>query len=191
MNTWELHPAFVHFPIALLLSGVVLDLYGWRKKREDLSRVAYGLLVAGVIMGLLTIITGVMAYYTVPAHTEAAHERMTWHIWIQSISIGVFGLMCLLRWKQRKSLVAPRALFLSVSAAVLLIVGSYLGAWIVYRGGAGVDPAILSHEVREGHHHHHGGEMDDDHDGDHHDGDHHDDDARRRPASLTPEQAHS
>ncbi|HRA17858.1 MAG TPA: hypothetical protein PLZ24_12015, partial [Flavobacteriales bacterium] len=94
----------------------------------------------------------------------------------QSIAIGVFGLMCLLRWKRRKSLVAPSALFLSVSAAVLLIVGSYLGAWIVYRGGAGVDPAILSHEVREGHHHHHGGEMDDDHDGDHHDGDHHDDD---------------
>jgi len=29
MNIWELHPAFVHFPIALLLSGVVLDLYGW------------------------------------------------------------------------------------------------------------------------------------------------------------------
>ena len=176
MNPWELHPAFVHFPIALLLSGVVLDLYGWRKKRVDLSRVAFGLIVAGVITGLLTIITGVMAYYTVPAHTEAAHERMTLHIWIQSIAIGVFGLMCLLRWKRRKSLVAPSALFLSVSAAVLLIVGSYLGAWIVYRGGAGVDPAILSHEVREGHHHHHGGEMDDDHDGDHHDGDHHDDD---------------
>jgi len=176
MNTWELHPAFVHFPIALLLSGVVLDLYGWRKKREDLSRVAFGLLVAGVIMGLLTIITGVMAYYTVPAHTEAAHERMTWHIWIQSIAIGVFGLMCLLRWKHRKSLVAPRALFLSVSAAVLLIVGSYLGAWIVYRGGAGVDPAILSHAVREGHHHHHGGDADTDHDSDHHDGDHGDDD---------------
>ena len=63
MNTWELHPAFVHFPIALLLSGVVLDLYGWRKKREDLSRVAYGLLVAGGIMGLLTAITGVMGDY--------------------------------------------------------------------------------------------------------------------------------
>ncbi|MGV9012514.1 MAG: DUF2231 domain-containing protein [Flavobacteriales bacterium] len=177
MNTWELHPAFVHFPIALLLSGVVLDLYGWQKKREDLSRVAYGLLVAGVIMGLLTAITGVLAYYTVPAHTEAAHERMTWHIWIQFTSIGVFGLMCLLRWKRRKNLVAPRALFLGVSAAVLLIVGSYLGAWIVYRGGAGVDPAILSNELREGHHHDHGGEMDEHHDGDHHAGEmdgHHD-----------------
>lgn len=177
MNTWELHPALVHFPIALLLSGVVLDLYGWRTKREDLSRVAYGLLVAGVIMGLVTALSGVLAYYTVPAHTEAAHERMTWHIWIQSIAMGVFGLMCLLRWKRRKSLVAPRALFLGVSAAVLLIVGSYLGAWIVYRGGAGVDPAILSHELRDGHHHHHGGEeADSDHEGDHHDGDHEGDD---------------
>lgn len=177
MNTWELHPALVHFPIALLLSGVILDLYGWRKQREDLARVAFGLMVAGVTMGLLTIITGIMAYYTVPAHTEAAHERMTWHIWIQSIAIGVFGLMCLLRWKRRKSLATPQSLFLAVSAAVLLIVGSYLGAWIVYRGGAGVDPAILAPEVVEGHHHHHhGGDVDEDHDGDHHDGDHHDDD---------------
>ena len=175
MNTWELHPALVHFPIALLLSGVILDLYGWRKKREDLSRVAFGLLVAGGLTGLLTIITGVLAYYTVPAHTEAAHERMTWHLWIQCGAIAVFGLMCLLRWKRRKSLVAPSALLLSVSAAVLLIIGSYLGAWIVYRGGAGVNPAILSNEVREGHHHHHGGDMDDHHDGDHHDGGYDDD----------------
>ncbi len=38
-------------------------------------------------------------------------------------------------------------------ATGLLIVGSYLGGHLVYRGATGIDPSLLSAELREGHHH--------------------------------------
>ena len=48
---WELHPMLVRFPIAFLLGGVVLLLWGWRRPSEMLHQSAVGLLLAGMIFG--------------------------------------------------------------------------------------------------------------------------------------------
>src|SRR6266542_897509 len=76
VGPWELHPALVHFPLALLLSGVVLDLYAWWRGRPGQLRAVAGLLVAGVVTGLVAALAGVLAFFTVPAHTAAAHRLM-------------------------------------------------------------------------------------------------------------------
>jgi uncharacterized membrane protein len=67
---WEIHPALNHLPIALLLGGVILDLWAWGRGRPALAQVATGMLVAGVLTGVLTALAGLLAYFTVPAHTE-------------------------------------------------------------------------------------------------------------------------
>src|SRR5262249_55540786 len=84
---WELHPPLVHFPIAFFLGGVALDLYAWWRGREDLARVATGLLVAGLAIGLLTGLTGFLAFFTVAAHTAEAHDTMYWHLGLQVASV--------------------------------------------------------------------------------------------------------
>src|SRR5438552_15007653 len=81
---WEVHPALNHLPIAFLFGAVALDLYAWWRGRPVLGPVVTGLLIAGMITGVITALTGLLAFFTVPGHTEEAHELMYWHIAIQA-----------------------------------------------------------------------------------------------------------
>lgn len=153
MNTWEIHPMLVHFPIAFLLAGVLLDLLAMRRQSELLTRSAAGLLLVGVVSGWLAAAAGMLAYYTVPAHTEAAHVTMYWHLGIAVTMLLLFTLLAVTRWF---AIASPAKLWqatLAVTACVLLVITGALGGQLVYHGGAGVSPELLSREIREGHTH--------------------------------------
>ncbi|MHB1033421.1 MAG: DUF2231 domain-containing protein [Pirellulales bacterium] len=150
---WEIHPALVHFPIALLLCGVALDLYAWWRRRSDLERIATGLLAAGVLTGVLAALAGFLAWWTMPSsHTEEAHVLMYWHLGLQVVSIVSFAWVVLVRWLRRQPSPSNSSRGVGLIAAAILVVGAYLGGSVVYHGGAGIDPAILAPELR-GHHH--------------------------------------
>jgi len=150
---WEIHPALNHLPIAFLLGGVVLDLYAWWRRRPTIAQVATGLLLAGVLSGLLAALAGVLAFFTVPAHTDEAHRLMFWHMGTQAAAMVLFIAVAWGRW--RNWFVPPSAVvrFVECFAALLLLVGSGLGGYLVYHGGAGIDPKLLAPAVREGHSH--------------------------------------
>ena len=150
VEPWEIHPALVHFPIAFLLGGVVLDLYaGWRR-RPDLARTAAGLLAAGWLTGIITALAGIVAFATVPGHTPTAHRLMFWHIGIQATALGLFTWPV---WVGLRTRAAPTgaARVAGWAGALALTVGSGIGGYIVYHGGAGIDPDLLAPEVRQGH----------------------------------------
>ncbi len=166
---WELHPPLVHFPIAFFLGAVVLDGYAWWRGHEGPARVATGLLVAGLATGLLAGLTGLLAFFTVPAHTAEAHDRMYWHLGLMLAAVVLFLGVVVLRRGPAPSGMLTAARGLGVVAAVLLLVGAYLGGDLVYHGGAGVSPEILVPELREGHSHGPGEhEHHDQHDDHHH-----------------------
>ncbi len=150
---WEIHPALNHLPIAFLLGGVVLDLYAWWRGQPSLAQVATGLLLAGVLTGILAALAGVLAFFTVPGHTGEAHGLMFWHMGVQATSLLLFIMVVWPRW--RKWTLPPTMAVRVVAslAAVLLLVGSGLGGYLVYHGGAGIDPKLLIPEVRQSHSH--------------------------------------
>jgi uncharacterized membrane protein len=154
MRPWELHPALVHFPIAFILGAVALDLYAWLRFRVDLAAIATGLLVAGVASALVAAAAGVLAFFTVPAHTHDAHGLMYWHLGINVVAVGLLAVVARYRWTARHWEPSGTLRALGIAGALILSGGSYLGGEIVYKGGAGIDPAILAPEVRE---HEHGG----------------------------------
>lgn len=165
-NIWEIHPMLVHFPIALLLAGVAADILG--RKREIVRRAAAGLLVGGVVLGWVTAGAGLLAYYTVPAHTEQAHAWMNWHLWAALGMLALFTVLAVVRWRGRARMAGAGTIGLGLLSAGLLLFTGYLGGAIVYHGGAGIDPELLSREIREGHHHGGaGGHGDESHDGGH------------------------
>jgi len=154
MDVWEFHPALVHFPIALFLGGVLLDLYAWGR-REDLARIATGLLLAGVVAGIFAALAGVVAFYTVPSsHTEEAHHLVLWHIGLAVTMFVLFTVAAIVRRRREPAPPTPAIRILGLVAAVALLVAAGLGGRIVYHGGMGIDPKILVPDLHE---HSHGG----------------------------------
>ncbi len=146
MHAWEIHPAVVHFPIAFLLGGVVLDLFG--RRSEYAVTMATYLLIAGLATGVIAAAAGVLAYYTVPGnHTKLAHQRIYWHIGVIVAAVALFSVVCFVRW-QHPSVVSPAIRGLGIAAVAIMLVGAYIGGKLVYQGGLGIDPAILKPGLR-------------------------------------------
>lgn len=158
MNVWEIHPALVHFPIALLLSAVAVDVFAWWRRRDALNRVATGLLIAGVATCWVAANFGLLAFFTVPAHTDEAHTLMLWHMGAAVSSLVLFTGLAVARWMRRAEPVKGLEHFVGLVAAAFLTITGALGGYIVYHGGAGVEPKLLAAELRKGHKH--GGQTD-------------------------------
>lgn len=151
MRPWEIHPALVHYPIAFLTAAVVLDLVAWWRRRHDLLRAAAGLFVAGAATGALAALAGFLAFFTVPAHTHEAHALMYWHMGMNVVGLAIFGGLAWHRWRTRPGVPPNPVRLLGVFALGWLFLASWFGGDLVYRGGAGVDPAVLSHELHHEH----------------------------------------
>lgn len=57
------HPIAVHFSIALVIFGALLDALGFRRRSDVLRQAGYWNLLGGLIAGVLTIPTGLFAFY--------------------------------------------------------------------------------------------------------------------------------
>ena len=158
IRIWELHPMLVHFPIALLLAGVAVEWATRWRPNESRRRAAAGLLMAGTILGWLAAGAGLLAFLTVPAHTEDAHTLMYWHLGLGTAMLIVFSCVAIVRWRRRTEPVSAGLTCAAGVACILLVFTGYLGGAIVYHGGAGVEPELLSEEIRTGHDHAEGGE---------------------------------
>ena len=148
IEPWEFHPMLVHFPIVFLLSGVALDLYAWWRGRPDLAWVVNGLLVAGVLTGVPAALTGLLAYFIVE-DPQGVHELMTWHLGIQAAALALFAWPAWVGWRNWRVPLTTGPRVVGWIGAVLLIVGSGLGGYMVYHTGAGIKPAILRPELFE------------------------------------------
>ncbi len=145
----NIHPWFVHFPIALLAVGVLFDFLGFIWKKHSLSAAGWWCSVFGVIAAIATIVTGFEAYFTVGHSTEAAHQIMKTHRNVQL----VVGLLFtgLLIWRSFSKYILPRRtpiyFVIAATAVGLMLYGSHLGGQLVYEYGVGT---ALS--VEGGHH---------------------------------------
>lgn len=150
---WELHPMLVHFPIAFLLGGSVVLFWTFLRPSEMLHQAATWLLLAGVLFGWLAAATGGLAYYTVPAHTEEGHGLMIWHLRLGLAMMALFTWVSIARLRRRETPATKQQLAITLVGAVLLMLTGHVGGSVVFHHGAGVDPKILSKEIREGHSH--------------------------------------
>ncbi len=152
----NLHPLFVHFPIALLMLFFLLDLAGTVGAKADWRRAAGWFLYFGAVFAGLTVAMGLIAAASVP-HGGDVHEIMEHH---QSLGVSVFLLASVLaiwRWLV-KGVVdgAANTLYLILAAilAGLLIFTTDLGGLMVYRYGVAVEPmAEINREAAERHQH--------------------------------------
>ncbi|MBS3964326.1 MAG: DUF2231 domain-containing protein [Methylomonas sp.] len=169
----NLHPLWVHFPIALLSLFLLADVLGVALRKTEWRRFASGLLYLGTLFAGITVIAGLIAAGTV-AHGGEVHEIMERH---EHLGISVFSMALALsiwRWfGQVERAGRGNGLFLSLASILvaLLLLTADLGGYMVYKFGVAVEAADAGNEAAAQQHLHEGDASPDQHPGvghDHH-----------------------
>jgi len=131
-----LHPALVHFPLALLLSATIGDV-AWLVGLTADTHVAAILMAAGLAGGLLAMAAGLIDFSRMDEHLmpHAARHMMV-------VAVAWLGYAAAL-YLRRDSLRADADLDLmsvgiSIGSGLLLALGGWLGGRLVYKFGVGV-----------------------------------------------------
>lgn len=143
------HPLFVHFPIGLWTGALLFEIAARLAKKQELHRIACGVLALGAIAAIPTVMSGWSAESSVPgsgaAHdVKELHENLMVTASILSGILAAIGLFVL----PRKPTAALRAAFLVglVVLVGLMTVGADRGALLVYHYGTGVDWAAAQQQ---------------------------------------------
>ncbi len=147
----NLHPAVVHFPIALLLVSVALTLLYLRRggTPASLETTAYHCLIIGWFGAVLAVLTGSIdawrQVYSADLPRDAGLlNRLNLHAILGLAVVAVYGAALLRRRRNPHLLADPQQrrgyVRLLLIGAGLLLVGSWLGGQLVYRFGLGVYP---------------------------------------------------
>lgn len=160
----NIHPLFVHFPIALLLAAFVFYWLAVISGREQPAIAGKWTLITGTIAAALTVWTGLDAARTVP-HSGGVHGILMVHQYF-GFAIAILSLFLSL-WVliARTSLPGKgRPLFLGliIVLAGLVIQTADFGGRMVFLHGVGVGrksmmPEAKAHEHGGQEHHEHGG----------------------------------
>ena len=129
----NIHPLFIHFPIALLSTGLFFDLLAVLFNREDLEHAGFWCMLMGIISCLFSNFTGLMIFLTVgslsdlPRWDHFNHALLGW---------GLTFIFILLFWARIKLDVdfyystLKRCIYLSIHilAVGILFYCAHLGA---------------------------------------------------------------
>jgi uncharacterized membrane protein len=150
----NVHPMVVHFPIALLSSYFLMDVWGMLSRRPSLRYVARWLLYLGAIGAIAAVAAGLVAAEMVP-HGAQVHEIMETHERLGFTVAGIAtGLAVWRRLAQEKLSMMANSLQLLLGFIMLgcMTFGADLGGLMVYRYGVGVHGVSSGEDL----HHHHG-----------------------------------
>ncbi|MBP9698410.1 MAG: DUF2231 domain-containing protein [Elusimicrobia bacterium] len=167
---FNIHPAFVHFPIALLPSALLFYVLGLTLGKKTLLVAGRGSLYMALAGTIVALWTGFRAEGSFP-HNDTIHNMMETH---EAIGIALLILTAFLAlWTFWQSDQRPKGAWVFVAglalASYLGFQNSDLGARMVYVEGAAVKPAVpvvtgtgnkekpTSGEELEGHHGDNGG----------------------------------
>lgn len=151
------HPLVVHFPIALLLTAVLIDLLAIALKRPAWHRVALWNLVLGTLGAGLAVWSGLRAA-EVAKHTFEIHQVMELHQRLGIATLTLGSLIVAWRLVARDQLgPRSRALATLLMAAMVgtLAYGAHLGGRLVYEFGVGGAFGTAGHAAPSDHHHAH------------------------------------
>ena len=132
-----LHPAIVHFPIALLITSVVLDALGLLLRRTSLTQAGFATLIAGGLGAGAAALTGPGE----DAKDDAARALLAQHQLFAALTVLVSLILIGVRIANARGLHGGAA-FGYLGGGVLLIVAititGYLGGEMTYAHGVGV-----------------------------------------------------
>lgn len=135
----NLHPLFVHFPIALLLGAVAFYFLGLILKKEELLGAGKWALFAGVLGAAVSVWSGLEAAETV-FHDAEIHKIMMAHQYTGIAILVLSAALSLWVIVSKKAMPSTRILFLGMLLLLsgLIAQAADFGGRMVYGKGVGV-----------------------------------------------------
>ena len=139
----NLHPLFVHFPIALLMTAFVVQAIVVLGRREPWQPFASGLLYLGALSALPTALTGLLAEAKaekLAGFTPAMGTALDFHSTVMYIVTGLAVVLAAIALWKRARMGRGVAAILLVGLLVLVVlmgVGADRGGQLVYEYGVG------------------------------------------------------
>jgi uncharacterized membrane protein len=141
MPLQQIHPLVVHFPIALLLVGVLLDGLFLLLGRREWADVTFLLVALGVVGAFAAGLTGQMAEHAIEPLSavtkgalEAHHEFAGL---VNFFGTGMLALRMMVRLRPSKRAILGAYLAVALVTCALLVVTARRGGMLVYDHGAG------------------------------------------------------
>lgn len=140
----NIHPLFVHFPVALILVSLLFEGLWWLTRKDQFRALATYLLYLSAISAVAAVITGYIASdslgHDAPGH-DFVHEHRDVMIWMSGLLLATTLLVLFIRslreGKARRLVIVP--LFIT---SVLLIYGADRGGRLVFEYGTGVRATV-------------------------------------------------
>lgn len=148
----DLHPLIIHFPIALLIVGVVCDVIGILGQRVFFQKMGYTLFALGAIASIPAALTGDQAAH-VAQHIPNITADLDWHDTLGTATALSAVIITLIRTHLtfKKQFVGPvqyAYLILAIVTAILVSASGYTGGRLVYDHGAGTHPIIKTLDIK-------------------------------------------
>lgn len=135
----NVHPLFVHFPIALWLVAALFCVIGALRQREDLFAVGRWLLYLGALGAAVAVGTGLWAADTM-GHDSPGHELVHVHrdLMLAASGIGLTATIAAWALRRRQSIgVRWGITALALATVGVLTIGADRGAGLVFQYGIG------------------------------------------------------
>lgn len=131
------HPILIVFPLGLLATAAIFDIITLSTSDGKWSNIAWYMIGAGIIGGLLAAIFGLIDWLAIPSNTRAKAIGL-WHGGLNVLVVLLFAVSWILR---RPTPASPGnvALLISFGAVVIALIAGWFGGELVDRLGVGVD----------------------------------------------------
>jgi len=136
----------VHFPTALLPMDLLLSVLHYTRNNESFGLAGFYCLSAGILAGLLAIITGVADLLSIPKNSKAAWAQGLYHGAINTTIILVFAALAYKAWQAYPTMqTTVGTLILKGILVSGLFVGNYLGGQLIYKYFIGIELKHTAH----------------------------------------------
>lgn len=141
------HPILVVFPISFLMSTFASDVVFLMTGRAFWAEVSFWLVSAGLGMGLLAAVVGMIDFFTM---REVRKHVSAWsHFLAGVLVLALAGTHVQLRWEDPAAVVWPMGIVLSATMAGVVAVTGWLGGTLTFKHGIGTYDSQFAEEDGE------------------------------------------
>ncbi|MCC6181970.1 MAG: DUF2231 domain-containing protein [Bacteroidia bacterium] len=130
-----IHIILVHFPSALFPLSVFLSYLARIYEIEQFTITAVYMLIAGVVMGWLAGITGLIDLVVVAENKPHSLKKALWHGGINIVVLLIFTVFAFMHYKKLPTVEIDNnfKLIIKTIAVVTLMIGNFLGAELILK----------------------------------------------------------